>query len=95
MKRFCAKILSVVLILSCLFGSVACSPHEHVWGEWQTETGATCVAKGKEVRYCLDNSKHKEERETYAIERFWNHAFCVDEQEWMKKSEEYSEYKQL
>ncbi len=38
---------------------------------------------------------HKEERETYAIERFWNHAFCVDEQEWMKKSEEYSEYKQV
>ena len=36
---------------------------------------------------------HREERETYAIERFWNHAFCVDQEEWMKKSEEYSEYK--
>ena len=35
---------------------------------------------------------HKEERETYAIERFWNHAFCVEEDEWMKKSEEYSDY---
>ena len=36
---------------------------------------------------------HREERETYAIERFWNHAFCVEQDEWMKKSEEYSEYK--
>ncbi|MGM9993497.1 MAG: ribosome silencing factor [Candidatus Avigastranaerophilus sp.] len=36
---------------------------------------------------------HREERETYAIERFWNHAFCVDQKEWMEKSEEYSEYK--
>lgn len=36
---------------------------------------------------------HKEERETYAIERFWNHAFCVDEKEWKEKSEEYSDYK--
>ncbi len=36
---------------------------------------------------------HKEERETYAIERFWNHAFCVETEEWMKKSEEYSDYK--
>ena len=35
---------------------------------------------------------HKEERETYAIERFWNHALCVDENEWMKKSQEYSDY---
>ncbi len=36
---------------------------------------------------------HKEERETYAIERFWNHAFCVDEKEWKEKSKEYSDYK--
>lgn len=34
----------------------------------------------------------KEERETYAIERFWNHAFCVDEAEWKKNSEEFSIY---
>ena len=33
---------------------------------------------------------HKEERETYALERFWNHAFCVDEAEWKEKSKEYS-----
>lgn len=34
----------------------------------------------------------KDERETYAIEKFWNHAFCVEENVWMKQSEEYSEY---
>ena len=35
---------------------------------------------------------HQEEREAYAIEKFWNHAFSVSEEEWMKESEEYSEY---
>ena len=35
---------------------------------------------------------HKEERETYAIEKFWNHSYRVTEEEWMKESEEYSEY---
>ena len=36
---------------------------------------------------------HKEERENYAIEKFWNHAFSISSDEWMKESEEYSEYK--
>ena len=35
---------------------------------------------------------HRDERETYAIERFWNHAFCVDEAEWKEKSQEFSIY---
>ena len=35
---------------------------------------------------------HREERETYALERFWNHAFCMEEAEWKEKSKEYSEY---
>lgn len=30
---------------------------------------------------------HREERETYAIEKFWNHAFIVDEEKWMNESE--------
>ncbi|MGN0018994.1 MAG: ribosome silencing factor [Candidatus Gastranaerophilaceae bacterium] len=34
----------------------------------------------------------KDERETYAIEKFWSHAFSVDEKTWMEQSEEYSEY---
>ncbi len=37
---------------------------------------------------------HKEERETYAIERFWNHAFCVSEEEWKEKSKEFSIYEE-
>lgn len=35
---------------------------------------------------------HKEERETYAIEKFWNHAFKVPPEKWQKESEEFSEY---
>ena len=37
---------------------------------------------------------HREERETYAIERFWNHAFCVGEDEWKEKSKEFSIYEE-
>lgn len=36
---------------------------------------------------------HRDEREMYAIEKFWNHAFSISEEEWLKESEEYSEYK--
>ena len=35
---------------------------------------------------------HREERETYAIEKFWNHAYIVPEEIWLEKSKEYSEY---
>lgn len=35
---------------------------------------------------------HKEERETYAIEKFWNHAFKVSEEKWKEDSKEFSEY---
>ncbi|MBD5402038.1 ribosome silencing factor [bacterium] len=35
---------------------------------------------------------HKEERETYAIEKFWNHAYSVLEDEWRSEAKEYSEY---
>ena len=35
---------------------------------------------------------HKEEREAYAIEKFWNHAFKVSEEKWKKDSQEYSDY---
>ena len=33
---------------------------------------------------------HKEERETYAIEKFWNNAFSISETEWKNLSKEYS-----
>ena len=35
---------------------------------------------------------HKEERENYALEKFWSHAFSVSEAEWSKEASEYSEY---
>ena len=34
----------------------------------------------------------EEERSTYAIEKFWNHAFSIPCETWLKESEEYSEY---
>lgn len=36
---------------------------------------------------------HKEERETYALEKFWSHAFSIPESEWHKEACEFSEYK--
>lgn len=35
---------------------------------------------------------HKEERETYAIEKFWSHAFSISEDTWKEASKEYSQY---
>ncbi len=35
---------------------------------------------------------HKEERENYALEKFWSHAFSITEEEWRKEAAEYSEY---
>ena len=36
---------------------------------------------------------HQEDREAYAIEKFWNHAFSIPAETWLKESEKYSEYK--
>ena len=35
---------------------------------------------------------HSEERETYAIEKFWNHALRISQERWMELSKEFSEY---
>ena len=35
---------------------------------------------------------HREERETYAIEKFWNHALVIKQDEWQKEAKEFSEY---
>ena len=35
---------------------------------------------------------HKEERETYAIEKFWSHALKIDESVWLEESKDYSVY---
>ena len=34
----------------------------------------------------------KTKRETYAIEKFWNHAYSILEDEWRETAKEYSEY---
>ena len=36
---------------------------------------------------------HRDERENYALEKFWSHAFSVSEQEWKSEASDYSEYK--
>ena len=36
---------------------------------------------------------HQDDRDAYAIEKFWNHAFSVPRETWLKESEEYSEYR--
>lgn len=36
---------------------------------------------------------HREERETYAIEKFWNHALRLNKEDWEEESKEYSIYK--
>ena len=35
---------------------------------------------------------HQEDREAYAIEKFWRHAFSIRRETWLKESEEYSDY---
>ena len=35
---------------------------------------------------------HKDERETYAIEKFWSNAFSIPESEWREHSKEFSKY---
>lgn len=36
---------------------------------------------------------HQDDRDAYAIEKFWNHAFSIPQETWLKESEEYSDYK--
>lgn len=35
---------------------------------------------------------HNEQRENYALEKFWNHALKVDREDWEEESKEYSQY---
>ena len=37
----------------------------------------------------------QDEREAYAIEKFWNHAFSIPQETWLKESVEYSEYENI
>lgn len=35
---------------------------------------------------------HQDERETYALEKFWSHAYTVKEADWLEESKEYGIY---
>jgi len=35
---------------------------------------------------------HRDERQTYALEKFWNHAFSISEDEWRNSAQKYSQY---
>ena len=35
---------------------------------------------------------HNEQRENYALEKFWNKALKVDREDWIEESKEYSQY---
>ena len=37
----------------------------------------------------------QDEREAYAIEEFWNHAFSIPQETWMNESKEYSKYENI
>lgn len=37
---------------------------------------------------------HEEERQTYAIEKFWNHAFKVERAVWEEESKEFAKYQE-
>ena len=37
----------------------------------------------------------QDERDAYAIEKFWNHAFSIPRETWLKESVEYSEYESV
>ena len=37
---------------------------------------------------------HREDRETYAIEKFWSHAHKAEREDWEAESKEYSQYEQ-
>lgn len=37
----------------------------------------------------------QDEREAYAIEKFWNHAFSIPQETWMNESKEYSKYESI
>lgn len=43
---------------------------------------------GDVVIHLLQNS----ERESYAIEKFWSHAYSVDMETWLEESKEFSKY---
>ena len=50
------------------------------------------VRMENDIKNVVVHILHKEERETYAIEKFWSHAFSIPENEWKAVSEEYKTF---
>lgn len=59
-----------------------------VRNEYDTKNRWNLLDYGDVVVHIL----HKEERENYALEKFWSHAFSIGENEWRLEASEYSEY---
>ena len=36
---------------------------------------------------------HQDDRDAYALEKFWNHAYSIPKETWLKESEEFTVYK--
>ena len=58
----------------------------------RVENDSKCLLNLFDYCYVVVHILHKEDRETYAIEKFWNHAYSVSEEEWREIGKEYSEY---
>ena len=60
-----------------VFQRIPCGDEKDIKNRWNLIDYGDVVVHGL----------HKEERETYAIEKFWNHAFTVEEEKWLAESE--------
>ncbi|MDR2556009.1 MAG: fibrobacter succinogenes major paralogous domain-containing protein [Fibromonadaceae bacterium] len=76
------------IVLAAAFGlamalTFSCSsdggepPHEHVWGEWEVVTPATCGAKGERKRTCTIDPSHLETEEIAQV-TYTSTQFCQD-----------------
>ena len=62
MKKFLIATFLAAFALACMVGFAACTedpdgpdtPHEHVFGAWETVTAATCTEAGEEERVCTE-----------------------------------------
>ena len=50
------------------------------------------IGELKPIKSLNPDKISKEERETYAIEKFWSNAFSIAEDEWREISKDYSEF---
>lgn len=75
MKKTMLVLLSVLMVVSCVFAFTACKKGcdelGHDWGEWSVKKAATCTEKGERARTC--NRCSEEEKSTIAaLGHDWN-----------------------